>query len=118
MLTFSSCEGAKAAADESMSKQIGECLVRHYPGHSWMVEANSVSGVATIRLLYTDMLGRVSRFGCLAHLHKWTDALIMRLGGELLERYGLARGAARQDTAGIARQNGLILDGAIGKSRG
>ena len=123
MATFQDGYGEKEAADRDLSKRIGETLAKYYPDYNWMVEADSgKAGVATIRLLYTDNLGRLTRYGCLLHLTSWAnhdeaEKKVMRLGGEMLERYALKRGRAHKDTALLVRQNKLITDNAIGKSR-
>ena len=80
--------------DSQLAQAIGAELVTHYPGHGWQVESDIRNGVAKIfnchmsgvhgYLLHLKTLGIGAQFQ--------TD--IMRLGGTLLESFGLNRGKA------------------------
>lgn len=87
-----------AQADKAMGLRLGRALVRHYPGHPWIVEATAQQGVAIVRHgLLNEMfpayrlLAYVVKLGDLS-----TDAVIDReavtAGGELLEYFNVARG--------------------------
>lgn len=108
--------GSDVKAELAWCHMVTDELLKHYPGHRWFVEAGSEAGTVTIKLFYPDKLGRVSRCGVLIHLNslKTREGLkkIMRLGGELLERFGLPRSRAPEDARLIARDRGLIMDGA------
>jgi len=111
--------GETAGTDIAICRRIHEVLEKHFPGYDWIIEANSDNTVltATIKLAYTDNLGRLTRFGCLMHLKSYFDAeserKIMQLGGELLERCGLSRKKANRDTRLLYRLNGMDTGNAI-----
>lgn len=73
-------------SDYLMAKNCGEVLERHYPGWSWRVGCGK--GVIRIHSPELDM-----QYGMLLHEDK-VDAkyrLVIRAGGELLERYRMPR---------------------------
>jgi len=121
MLLNESGYGLQQVADKALAAKVAAVLLRHYPNYNWMVEANHEAGVVTIRLMYTDRLGRLSRYGCLMHLSSFHgaegDRKVMMLGGELLERYKLKRGLADPETALLVRNQKLLLDNAVTKSK-
>ena len=101
------------AADISLCKHVYECLEHNYPGHDWLVGANSDAGIVTIDLPYTKPL-RLRNYGYVLHMSS-TDApdarrRIRHAGGELLERFGLARGGATEQSCARALQHGLDID--------
>jgi hypothetical protein len=109
--------GETAAEDVALCKAVGEELMMLYPQHRWAVQADHFAGVVNVRLLYSggQSLGGFGYLLKIASLMSGpNDArrAIVRAGGELLERFQLARASATEETAMIARANGLILDGA------
>lgn len=97
--------------DLRICKTVYEELNRHYPNHAWFVECNSASGHGVIKLLYSGPNGRVAGEGCLFHLKSLDDArgfrLIKAFGGELLERFGIARRGVTPEAKLCAISHGL-----------
>lgn len=77
--------------DAILAFAIGNELVKHYSGHGWQVEVDIRNGVAKIFNCHMSGL-----HGYLLHLKKIDIANfrtdIMRVGGTLLESFGLDRG--------------------------
>lgn len=101
------------AADIALCKFVYERLERDYPGHDWLVGANSESGVVTIDLPYTKPY-HLRQYGYLLHLraldgYDVAKHKIRHAGGELLERFGLPRGPATEESAARALHNGLDI---------
>lgn len=106
------------AADIDLCRKVSEILNRHYPKHLWMVGADHKSGMIYVELPYETAI-RAFPFGFALHIGKLGNAKtmkkkVMSAGGELLERFGLKRGAALKDTLGLAKENGLDTSGKIG----
>lgn len=81
-----------AANDLVMAKTMSEVLNRHYPGHMWAVNVQGVQGIATIyNLALSGRWGFVLRLPDHYSASDF-DRAIVNAGGELLERYRLARG--------------------------
>lgn len=82
--------------DLILAQSIGSELVKHYPGHGWEVECDIRNGVAKIFNRYTSSI-----YGYLLHLKLLSAATfsadIMRVGGNLLESFGVSRGKFNQD---------------------
>lgn len=101
------------AADIALAKRLGEVLHKHYPGHLWAVSVNSSQGIASILNLRLS-----GRWGFMLHLRdlSYEDEITreaMQAGGELLERYRLARGAFREseyEALPTTRLGNLIID--------
>lgn len=109
--------------DHDLCIAIGEDLTRVYPGYPWMVgvDHQKGSGSVTIDLgvpkpphlrNYGYRLNITSVFG------PGGQKRVHEAGGELLERFGLRRGAAHADTDEIARENGLDISHHHNKSKG
>lgn len=80
--------GLRARYDLWVARRTTELLERAYPGHPWLVEADSGKGVVTLSL--PILMG-----GNWVYLIKWADltpARVVAAGGEVLERYRLPRG--------------------------
>lgn len=84
--------------DMALGKKILDILEKHYPLHAWFVDVNHESGHCSIQLMYEgkDKSVRIWKYGYLLHIVKFSDAVdiekkVMRAGGEILERYGMAR---------------------------
>lgn len=77
--------------DFEIAKMIGTALCAKYPGHGWQVESDSRNGIAKI---YMSQMS--SRAGYIYKLKDITlgvfDRDMMRVGGDILERFGIARG--------------------------
>lgn len=82
--------------DLTLATAIGNELVHHYPGHGWQVECDIRNGVAKIFNCHMSGLQ-----GYLLHLSKIDVANfradIMRVGGTLLESFGLDRGKVNEN---------------------
>lgn len=109
--TATSRSSVHDAADIALCKWIYERLSYDYPGHDWMVGANSVSGVVIVDLPYTKP-PKYQNHAYLLHIRA-LDGIdtakrqIRNAGGELLERFGLPRGPATEQSKARALQNGL-----------
>lgn len=78
--------------DMTIARGVCETLVKHYPGYSWKVTAESKQGVVYFQIpeLMGPTLQYVIKLGVFEDL---TPKLVAISGGELLERMGLRRGA-------------------------
>jgi hypothetical protein len=99
-------------ADIEACHRVGEILSIQYPGHPWQVGVKHDAGTIHIELPYLTRLRTRFPYGFLLHLsslrnHDTARKKVIWAGGELLERYGLPRGAATADTPALAMQNGL-----------
>lgn len=88
---------AAATLDFLMAKNMAELLHRHYPGHLWAVTCDGQTGMATVRNMALD-----GNWGFQLHLDtsysgsEWDKRVVMA-GGEVLERYRIARSKANHD---------------------
>jgi hypothetical protein len=95
------------AYDLFVAKGIFDDLERHYPGHRWKVEVSSKKGMIAISM--PILMG--SNW---VYFIKWADlnpARVVIAGGEILERYKLARGRFDRDTFLEARDKHSIMLG-------
>lgn len=85
------------AEDETLAKYVLEILLKHYPGHSWVVQAFSKQGYVTIQ--NPSVSYRMGMRLILPKIFTHGDMVtkIMRFGGEFLERYDIRRGKADPD---------------------
>lgn len=85
-----------AMANESIAREVAECLNKAYPGHAWAVRANVETGLCQVYNLRLS-----GTWGFVLHLDDLaTDPsmkLTIRAGGELLERYNLSRARLKED---------------------
>lgn len=80
------------ANDLIMSKTIAEALHAHYPGHLWAITCEGRTGLITIRDLYlSGQYGYVLKIGDVFSISDLVKRSILA-GGEILERFKLARG--------------------------
>lgn len=124
-MTFSAAlidDGAhpeQAMADQDVCVAVGEDLTRAYPGHYWMVGVSHEAGSITIDL-QIDKPPHLRNYGYRLNISTVLGAggqkAVMRAGGELLERFGLPRGAAHADANEAAKDHGLIIDDNKNKS--
>jgi hypothetical protein len=96
---------AVVPADFFLSKQIAEILDKAYPGHLWGVNVDGEQGIARVFNLRLS-----GQWGFILHLSemKYQDEIqrnALQAGGELLERYRLARGRYNQDEYSDLHQN-------------
>ncbi len=112
--------GPDAMAEEDLCRAVGEDLAKHYPGYDWMVGVTMQAGTIAIDLM-ADKPPHLKNHGYLLHVATLMGPgghhRVMQAGGEMLERFGLRRGAAPEAWRARAAQNGLDATGEIGKSR-
>ena len=101
----------EAPRDLEVAAAMYAALQQHYPGHQWATTVSHETGMAVVRLLYLDRLGFNARYGFQIKLEALksdpTMKLVVRAGGEMLERYGLARGPATEETKALSVEHGL-----------
>lgn len=79
-------------ADIELSKKVSEKLNDHYPGHAWGVTASVSDGIVTIRnFVLSEKYGFIIKIDALKNDPGLL--LVVRAGGEFLERYNIKRGA-------------------------
>lgn len=109
-----------AMADQDVCIAVGEDLTRAYPGYLWMVGVSHISGVLKIDL-QVPKPPHLRNYGYQLNITTVLGAggqkRVREAGGELLERFGLRRGTAHEDTPLIAAEHGLITDGHKNKSK-
>jgi len=77
--------------DLILAKDMADVLHRHYPGHLWAVTCEGSKGIATVRnLMLSGNWGFVIKLRTHYSASSFAQE-VMRAGGELLERYRLAR---------------------------
>lgn len=96
---------AETLQEMDICKDVAETLHQHYPGHLWAVSVqNGAVVVKNLKISHTH--------GMIIHLKNYfadpSNKLVIRLGGELLERAHIKRG--RDDG-----ENAYILEGAAAK---
>lgn len=73
-----------------VAKQIGEDLVKHYPGRQWIVDVDARNGVVVIGCPSVSLTK-----GYVLHVRKDSTAPLLlrarKAAGEILERYGVSR---------------------------
>lgn len=78
----------------NLAKQMAEALHQHYPGHLWGVCVNERAGMADIRnLALSGQYGYRLKLADQSTASDWKD-MTVRAGGEILERFNVARGKA------------------------
>lgn len=91
--------------DEKLARNIGEVLVRCYPGHGWEVEVSHKQGICKIYNKHVSRwYGYLLKIGDIT----WSDfdRQIMRCGGDLLERTTLRRDKfVEDDLLGLKRDS-------------
>jgi hypothetical protein len=100
-------------ADRDLCIAVLEDLARHYPGHPWLITADVQAGSVVIDLGYEKPIA-LRNFAYLLHastlMGPGGQVRVMQAAGELLERFGVARGPGRADTAIAAADHGLTAD--------
>lgn len=112
--------GETALADVKLGQKMIDALEFYYPNHAFFVQCSHEAGTLSIQLLYEDKKKIIKRWmhGMLIHIiNLTTDSDIKRRamldGGELLERYQLARGGANPYTYIDAASKEIITEGAV-----
>lgn len=99
------------ANDFVMSKNMAEKLHQHFPNHLWAVTCEGKQGIATIR-----NLGLSGKYGFVLHLSRLNNdpgmKCVLRAGGEILERFAIARRLRPGDVRGAIDQLEQMPDGA------
>lgn len=112
--------GEFRARDEALCVAIGQDLTSAFEGYAWDVGADHEAGVVCIRLA-VPMVGGAAQPGFLLHISTVIGPdgrkKVHRAAGEVLERWRLRRDRAPRDWMEEARENGLITDAMILKSR-
>lgn len=86
-----------SANDLIFAKEMAEALHAHYPGHLWAVTSESEKGIAVIRnLALSGRWGYVLRLPAIFSMSQFKHKVLLA-GGEILERFALARGRANAD---------------------
>lgn len=87
--------------NNKIEAMVGQELVKHYPGYRWWVEARLLTGLCAIQC--ETLGGDYGFYIPIVQLLNETDnpKLVLRAGGEMLERYGLPRGP---------RPDNLVID--------
>lgn len=89
--TFHSIEEAKhRQQDAYWAKRLGTALVKTYPRHGWSVEVDSNQGIVKI---FNRHMSPIQGYLLKLKDLNVADAerQIVRIGGEILERFGLSR---------------------------
>ncbi len=93
-------------ADVVLVGQVNRVLQKHYPGWFWYVEIPPNSGVLIVRNMDTNL---VKPWGFVIHLKDIhsdpTFKKVIWAGGELLERYNLARGRVQAEDVVLTHEN-------------
>jgi hypothetical protein len=89
--------------DKYMAAELGELLVKHYPGYFWLVHVDSRPHVG---MVYIKNGFISNHFGMKLHLKTVLEdpdrKCVINMAGELLERAGLPRG--RHDGETVAEE--------------
>jgi hypothetical protein len=101
-------DGADRTAQElAIAKTVFDTLERAYPGHLWFVDCDFSRGGVAIAIPVL-MGGNWVFFIRMADLD---DRMVAMAGGEVLERYRLARGGMRPEQFVEAREKHSVLAG-------
>lgn len=85
-----------SANDFIMARNMAELLHKHYPGHLWAVTCDGTKGIATIRnLMLSGDWGFILKLPAIYSASEWDKRVVMA-GGEVLERYRIARAGAER----------------------
>ena len=116
----SSGYGEHLYKDLDLGKKVLYILEHAYPGHAWFVNAMTESGYITIQLMYpgADEKLRIWKYGMLIHAKNLGTAndmqkIVVKDGGELLERYNMVRGRFEADSYINFLQKGVETAGMV-----
>lgn len=83
--------------DFEIAKMVGAALCHKYPNHGWQVEADSRNGIA--KIFMSQMSSSQGYIYKLKDISLGTfDREMMRVGGEMLERFSISRGRFNEDS--------------------
>jgi len=86
-----------SANDLVFAKEMAEALHAAYPNHLWAVTCESEKGIATIRnMMLSGDWGYILRLPTIYSMSQFKHK-VLHAGGEILERFRLARGRANDD---------------------
>lgn len=89
------------AVNDRLANAVFAVLQKHYFGHGWRVKANAYHGVIAFNI--PELMGETLHQ--IVKLNQYTsDAMIVDLAGNLLERMGLRRGPADLDAVREAKK--------------
>lgn len=109
--------GDSMVLDLALGKKILNILEKYYAEHAWFVDVSHEAGTATVQLMYEgkDRKVRVWKYGFLHHITKLDseeiEKKIMKSGGEVLERYHMARGRAKSNDIMDFMEKGIDASG-------
>lgn len=96
--------GSTRLKDLAEGKKVLDVLEKYYPGHDWFVNCCHQAGTASVQLMYegSDRTTRIWKYGYVLHLNKLDastlEGKVMKAGGEVLERYNMARSAVTENS--------------------
>lgn len=99
--------GQNMPKDLHLGKKVMDVLEKYYAGHDWFINTCHEAGTVTIQLMYQghDLERRIWKYGMVIHIPKLVqlagdhfDHKIKMTGGELLERYNMARNAVSENS--------------------
>lgn len=104
--------------DVKLCDKINRILQFYYPKHPWMIGANHETHVIHIQLAYFNRLGQIFPWGVQYYTHKMGGykqmrKKIMLAGGELLERFNLARKEASEFAEHYASEGGINTENPV-----
>lgn len=97
--------------DMANADWMGKVLLRAYPGHFWKAVYDGAQKMAYFSI---PILMGINKYWAINLVQdELTEALLIRAGGELLERYGLARGRFQLDPflEARAKHSALVVPG-------
>jgi hypothetical protein len=97
----------RTAQELAVAKAVFDTLEAAYPGHFWFVDCDLAKGGVCIAI--PILMG--GNWVFFIRLPDLNDRMVVMAGGEVLERYRLARGGMRPDQFVDARDKHSILAG-------
>jgi hypothetical protein len=117
----SESHGDTEAVDMAACHKAMEVLQKAYPDHPWAIGCDHFAGMIHCRLQYNGAHVTNNGYGFMLRISTVQgsegEKKLKMAGGECLERFGLARSRATDQSYHRAAQNGLDLGGIITKSR-
>ena len=96
--------GEDKLKDLAFGKRVMDVLEKYYPLHPWFVDTSHQAGTVTVQLMYDGKDGkkRIWKYGYLLHIKKLEvddlEKKVYDAGGEVLERYHMARESASMNS--------------------
>lgn len=78
------------AVAKHVAVETGLALHKHYPGYVWRINVDPENGIVNVWNKDLSLLTR-KQWGFTGHLSRWNVGLMVRLAGELLERFNVSR---------------------------